>query len=490
MSNLFAGFRVKELALPNKERKPGIDVRVLREAPVRRPKAIAKSIVKGMYNVRKAELDPAMVSRIKKDMTLAPKASSMGQTRMPYILWAEKGAYLQVPRFYGIKVLGMPWESRLTDGEPMASIPLNTAPRGYQEGAIRAVGNVFSPTGEPGSGALLEAGCGLGKTFCAIEIARRHGRRTAVVVHKGDLQDQFVERVRQYCPTATVGVVRRDTIETENDFVVFMAQSIVAGKYGPEVFAPFGLVIIDECHHWVAATLSTTLSKFPARCVLGLTATPDRKDGLGYALPYFFGPTAVKMSRTGEIVHVRIVPVRRGKAREVIGRNGRPILATTVTMMCEDEARNKRIVEDVVALRKAGRHIIVMGERRKHLVLLQGLLREALDCPVGLYVGETTKKGIARREAEKDSPVLLATTRMAEEGMDVPRLDCLMLVTPKSNITQAVGRIQRRHKDKTEAPLIVDYYDTYCGGAMHGMMRARRRFYESNKYKLLGAVCE
>ena len=187
-------------------------------------------------------------------------------------------------------------------------------------------------------------------------------------------------------------------------------------------------LIVDECHHWVAETLSKTLSKFPARCVLGLTATPERRDGCGFALPYFFGPTTVRMKRIGQSVQVKVIKIPCGKAKEIFGRNGKPILPRTITMMTEDEQRNERIVSTVLALRNEGRYVIVLGERRKHLGVLR---RFSKSSPVGLYVGETSKKRIAVREAEK-TPHPVGHCPHVEEGLDIARLDTLVLITPKA----------------------------------------------------------
>ncbi len=492
----FIGFKLKEASRKRKgtmgdtfpgllcqKKELSIDAVVLRTKPFGKDKGAKGTVVKGMYNVRKSQVTGEQMEKFRLELTLAPKESSVGGKRTPYRLYSETPTWFRLPRFYGISRLGLPNKSLLTDGEPMAqNIAANTAPRPYQTMPIAAIVGIFQKEG-PGCGALLEADCGTGKTFQGIEIARRLGRRTAVVVNKGDLQAQFVDRIRQYCPQATVGIVRRDQIDTDRDFVIFMAQSI--GRYPSEVFQSFGLLIVDECHHWVAETLSKTLAKFPARCVLGLTATPERRDGCGYALPYFFGPTTVRMKRVGQCVQVKIIKISCGKAVEIYGRHGKPILPTTITMMTEDDARNERIVETVLNLRADGRYIIVLGERRKHLTMLRDVLKDRAPCPVGLYVGETSKKRIAVRDAEKDSPILLATVRMAEEGLDIARLDCLVLITPKSSITQAVGRILRSHPEKKLPPLVVDFYDTYAGGAIHGMARARRRYYEANKFSIL-----
>lgn len=477
-----------------KQSTPSMTVTILRTRPVRKRKTLFDhnqilrgSVVKGMYNIRKDNMSEAVLSVCKEETTVQPKKSSASMVqRSPYPLWSESKTFLRVPRFFGILKFGPPEKCLLTDGDPMVAMASTVTPRPYQVEPIDALCSIFRPGGGAGAGAFLEADCGTGKTYLGIEVAARHGRKTAILVHKGDLAEQFKERVSQYYPSAKVGIVQRDRVEIDGcDFVIFMAQSIVSGRYDEDadrIFGRFGCVIVDECHHWVAETLSKTLCRFSARCLLGLSATPDRKDGLGFALQYFFGSTAVQIKRRDQRVNVRIEKITSGRAFEVIGRTGRPILATTVTMMTNDEERNARIVEIVLRERKNGHVVIVMGDRRKHLVNLQLLLQGKTDEEVGLYVGETTKRGIARRNAGKQSPILLCTTRMAEEGLDIPTLSCLVMVTPKSNITQCVGRIQRTDPRKTIVPLVVDLYDTYCGGAVHGMARARQRFYEANGF--------
>ena len=296
---------------------------------------------------------------------------------------------------------------------------------------------------------------------------------------------------REFYERSPCGTVRGTHVDVEDkDFVIFMAQSIVTGRYDRTVFESFGLVIIDEAHHWAAPTLSKTMGYFPARCLLALTATPDRKDGLGYVLSWYFGGTVALVKRKAQTgVTVQVIRLTSGRAKEVRLRNGKTCLPRTISMMIKDEARNKIIAQRVWKMRQEDdRQIIVLSDRRKHLETLRTVLHDmgAPEDQIGMFTGETTKKGVARREAERTRPILLATVRMAEEGFDEPRLDTLVFATPKSNITQCVGRIQRSHPEKKN-PLIVDYYDTYCGGSIHGMARARKRFYEDCKFKLVHA---
>jgi len=466
----------------------GITTTVRRSKPHAYTTTRAGAVVRGMYNVRVASLSPEQISMIEAKLTVKPRVNPTFATGKAtrYPLFFRSNTWLSLPRFYGMSTLGAPEESRLTDGEPLRA-SLTMDPRDYQIKVLESLQSIFSVPHSPGAGAILEADCGTGKTAMAIAASCRHGRRTAIVVHKSDLQQQWVERLEAFTEGGSVGTVRGDKIDADHDFVIFMAQSVVTGRYPKELFESFGMLIVDEAHHWAAPTLSKTMAYFPSRCLLALTATPDRKDGLGFVLPWYFGTTVALVKRQAQSgVTVEIVRRASGRAKEIRLRNGNPCLSRTISMMVADEERNQYIVSRILELRQQGRYIIVLSVRRKRLATLREMLEAQLENPeeVGTFAGETTKGGVARRESERKRPVLLATVRMAEEGFDEARLDTLIFATPKSNIQQCVGRIQRSHPEKQE-PLIVDIFDSYAGGAMHGMHRARKKFYESCKFNIL-----
>jgi superfamily II DNA or RNA helicase len=270
------------------------------------------------------------------------------------------------------------------------------------------------------------------------------------------------------------------------DIVLVMNQSVCQGKYPPATFDSVGLLIVDECHHLAARYFQTSMRYFSADARLGLTATANRADGLGFALHYFLGPTVYRIRRGGPEVgsgstKVRVVRYRGGTRKEIRTR-GRPDFTRMVTRQVQDDERNAAIAQIVDALLREGRRVIVMSARRNHLESLRELIGEDRSC---LYMGETSKKRKrARDEAAKTSPCLLSTYSMGEEGLDIPALDTLVMVTPKSSlacIQQAVGRILREHPGK-KSPLVVDFQDTYS--VFHGMARKRRGWYESRKFRV------
>ena len=494
----FSGFSIKqrgtkEVGKSNHE----VLVKIMRTRPVGAKRSLlvqsqsVHSVMKGMYNVLKSSIDAGALEQIRKKLTVTPHASGPGPAPASYPVYRETKSWLCVPRYFGLETFGPPTQDQMVEGLPIRiALHEGMVPRPYQTQVLDVLVSVLGKK-HVGNGAFLEAQCGLGKTNMAIFLMVRLQVKTAVLVHKGDLMDQWKERIEQ-CTNARVGIVRGPKVDTEGkDIVLFMAQSVYCGNYDPAMFAEFGLVVVDESHHWAAQTLSKTVPHFPSRRVLAVTATPDRKDKLEKVLYWYFGTTVARLrSNTMNLpedkkVQVRVVslPTHDGCASRV------PILTRAVTQICEDQLRNKMIARMVRDFRAQDRYVMVMSERRNHLLELQRVLRdeEGLgEDHVGLYVGESTKSGVEKREKNKKLPVILASNRMAKEGMDVKRLDTLILSTPQSDIRQAVGRIQRDCPGKKQ-PLVIDLYDVYCAGIVHGMHRKRQSFYKELGFSISNA---
>lgn len=158
------------------------------------------------------------------------------------------------------------------------------------------------------------------------------------------------------------------------------------------------------------------------------------------------------------------------------------------TRLVEDDRRNERLAAVVRALLAAGRRVIVMSSRRKHLGRLLDLVGPG-DC--ALYVGETSKRRKrARDEASKTARCLLATYNMGEEGLDIPALDALVLATPKSSLTcveQCVGRILRVCPGKRD-PVVVDFHEYFS--LFVSMFRKRDAYYARRGYARTRTTCD
>ena len=211
---------------------------------------------------------------IKKELTVRPIVNNeFGFPPPPFKVFKPAKTGLCVPRFYGLEKFGNP----VTDKRPepaKVTIPFNGKLRDetHQNEALqKAV--------EAGHG-VLSLPCGYGKTTVALAIASKLGLRTMIIVHKEFLANQWRERIQQFCPGATIGIVQQDTIQVDCDFVIAMLQSLSMKTYDFEQFEKIGTVFVDEAHHICAKVFSQSLFKMCPRHIFGLSATPDRKDGL------------------------------------------------------------------------------------------------------------------------------------------------------------------------------------------------------------------
>jgi len=261
------------------------------------------------------------------NLTVTPRANEAGgRPPCPVQTASVRAGWLHIPRFKGIQLLGSsPLDDRRCLGERMnASLVfagvLRDAPP--QRAATSAVVTALRDTG----GAMLVLPCGFGKTVCGLWVVSTLARRALVLVHTGALADQWMQRVSSFLPGARVGRIQQDVVDVEGcDVVIGMIQSLVRREYDRSLLASFGTVVVDEAHHIAAPWFTKALRKLPARYVLGLSATPDRKDGLGHILPWLLGDIAFRASRPDECVNVRSVDyVDPPNQVELRDRRGKP----------------------------------------------------------------------------------------------------------------------------------------------------------------------
>ena len=305
------------------------------------------------------------------------------------------------------------------------------------------------------------------------------GPGTLVLVHKAFLVEQWRERVQQFLPDASVGMIKQDVADGKSDVVIGMVQSLSKRNYPADLLSNFGTVVVDEAHHMSAPVFNAALSKLPAKHVLGLSATPERKDGLTPLLYHSMGPICFRAERPPEYAKVSVAYARMFGANHLQGRPRR--ISLMLNAMAKDQTRNDLLASHVARHVCGGRFAIVLTDRLLQLDLLKEMLlkKGVKKDDVGYYVGATSAQD---RATNSQKPCILSTYCMAKEGLDIPRLDTLVLATPKSDVVQAVGRIQRFHCQKS-TPLILDVVDPFS------MFRAchwkRQRLYKS-----LGFECQ
>ena len=309
-------------------------------------------------------------------------------------------------------------------------------------------------------------------TALALYVASVMKVKTLVVVHKQFLTDQWENRIETFVPFAKIGRLQRDMEDVHDcDIVVGMLQSIAMREYDEDLLQDFGLVIFDEVHVVPAPVFSRALLRLCAPYMLGLSATPVRKDGLSKVINWFLGPIFYEHSLSGKSdVTVEIVKCRLGRTLPMN-------IVAAINILCNMKHRNTLILKKAQYLVSLGHKVMIISERRSHCEALRNELA-SVDIDGGLCYG-----GINNFELEisKEKAVLLGTYSYVKEGFDLPTLDAMILATPRSDVVQACGRILRFQTSLS--PTIIDIVDEWIIG--RAQSNKRRVYYEKSGFTLL-----
>ena len=412
------------------------------------------------------------LTEIKKELTVRPIVNAdFGVAPPPFKVFRKAKSGLCVPRFYAEEKFGK--ETKDTRPEPSK---INVTFKGkvrdetHQNEALRKAI-------EAGHG-ILSLPCGFGKTTVSLAIACKLGLRTMIVVHKEFLANQWKERIQQFCPGATIGIVQQNKKEVHCDFVIAMLQSLSLKEYSFEDFDSIGTLIVDEAHHICAKVFSQSLFKLCPKHVYGLSATPNRKDGLTKVLHWFMGPTFFSVERENQH-QVDVFPLeftcQRFRDPPPCTRYGKLSLATMITELTEMPDRNALIMSTIRDATRSTRQVLVLSDRRFHCEYLHQRFKDRS----GLYMGGMKEADLAESSKKQ---IIFATFSQAHEGLDIPSLDTVILATPKSDIVQSIGRIMRETNGKKNNPRIYDILDQWS--VFFAMYNKRLKVYRQGGFKI------
>lgn len=300
-------------------------------------------------------------------------------------------------------------------------------------------------------------------------------------MHKTCLAEQWRERIEAFLEGASVGKLQGQTVDVEGrNVVIAMIQSVCLKDYPPEVLQDFGLLIVDEAHHEAAAGFSQAMLKVNCPYVLGLTATPERRDGMNFVNEYFLGEIFFRLQRDSSS-DVKVSFVRYDcpayKLPAPTTKQGKLNLAAFITSLSEDDDRNQLLASLIKQYAGQGRKLLVLSDRRVHCEQLRKMCE--VDATCGLYLGSMKQEQLKQAE---DCQVLLSTYAMTSEGFDLSALDTLILATPRSDVNQACGRILRMTPGKKHNPVIIDVTDN--SGVFYAQSQKRKSFYRSQGFSI------
>lgn len=336
---------------------------------------------------------------------------------------------------------------------------------------------------------VLVAPPGAGKTVMACWLIAARRRATLVLVHRAPLLDQWVSRLASFLgvESSSIGVIGAGRRARTGAIDVAMIQTLVRGDVVDPMVGEYAHVVVDECHHVPAVSFERVMNSVRGRYVLGLTATPKRRDGLHPILMMQVGPVCAVV---GAQLESRAELVRELVVRETSFRTISPDgvrMQDLQRELAHDESRNRQIVDDVLEALEEGRSPIVLVERRDHVDLLTEEIRRGARHVVVLRGGTARARKAANDELAAIAPdaerVLVATGRFIGEGFDDPRLDTLLLVAPvawKGTLIQYAGRLQRELPRKRSLR-VVDYVDRDVP-VLARMFQRRKRAWKSLGY--------
>ena len=399
-------------------------------------------------------------------IVIADKGPYYSNDVQPFPVYEDRyDGTVAVPRFWGEKNFGRTQElfgyiqkaNRLVfKGEMRPGV--------QQEAAEKTIEQL-----QTCGGGILSACTGMGKTAIALYVACIMKVKTLVVVHKQFLTDQWEDRIETFVPFAKIGRLQRDMEDVHDcDIVVGMLQSIAMREYDEDLLQDFGLVIFDEVHVVPAPVFSKALLRLCAPYMLGLSATPVRRDGLSKVINWFLGPIFYEHSLSGKSeVTVQVVRVRLSRTLPMN-------IVAAINILCNMEHRNTLIVSKAQHLVLLGYKVMVITERRSHCEVLQNELKK-VNIDGGLCYG-----GINNFELErsKEKAVLLGTYSYVKEGFDLPTLDAMILATPRSDVIQACGRVLRFQTRLS--PIIIDIVDEYFIG--RAQFNKRKIYYDRSGF--------
>jgi superfamily II DNA or RNA helicase len=454
--------------------------------PSRKPKHISiketipkeiKGVLSQRLYVEKAALPSPLINQIKRLAAFQnPEFYKKQNLRLSTALTArviscaeDHDKYIGLPRgcLDDLRILLQENESHLEledlryAGEPIETTFLGELTDAQQHAAQAIVAH---------DNGVIVAPPGFGKTVLGTYLISKRKCSTLILVHRQPLLEQWRSQISIFLDhdIKSIGQIGGGKRKPTGQIDVAMIQSLSRKDSVDDIVAEYGHVIIDECHHLPAVSFERTLSEVKARYVVGLTATPQRRDGHQPIIHMQIGPVRFKADPRSKLTQ------RPFDHRLVVRQTNFDLPAQATDMRIQelygllvgDQERNEQIVDDVLMAMEEGRSPILLTERKEHLEQLHNRLERFVRHVVMLRGGRPAKE---RRKIEDqlasipvdEERLLLATGRYIGEGFDDARLDTLFLALPvswKGTLVQYVGRLHRLHPGKHEVR-VVDYVD-------------------------------
>lgn len=405
-----------------------------------------KAYYREMLYLPKKQLHKAAVPLIKRSLTMETKDGKF------VVGYKETDDHLAVPRHY-LASMGSSVSSVLRDG--VSAADFRSRGRGYTYPMYGGVELTYTQIMarqalHTAGGGILHLACGKGKTYTALAYLATLKTHALVVVHNNTLVDQWLEQIERFFGEG-VGAALRPVKGCEKTEVLAITVTTVQTLLSTRTEAwrvkhkdTFGLVVYDECHHYAAPAFNRILGFFTSRYRLGLTATPARADGTEKLYQYHLGSVVYTDTEHPLTPRAYLHEVTHTKA---YGATYQEIISEVI----EDEKRNMEIVTKAVERAEHGKDVLILSPRVSHVEWIGSWLRahyakQPKDKRKNIGVLHGGIKGFDRTGCLQLSNIIVATNTIAAEGLDVPRMSCLIVTVPvraRGMTRQMAGRVSR-----------------------------------------------
>lgn len=437
------------------------------------------------YAITKSWLTSLQTNELRSELTVSPKTSDRYQkTHFP--IYYESKTRFYVPRHWGKKKFGEPEANIVPEGlalPPTVTFRASFPPHDFQEEIIRT----FLDKGANG---LICVPCGYGKTYMALNIAVRLRKRFLIIVDKEFLMNQWKSEIENFTEGVRVGILQGHTVQMDADkydVTICMIQTICRREFPDGFFDQYGLTIFDECHHLGASYFSRALRTIQTAYMLGLSATPDREDGLSCVFEYHLGEAVYKNTKRApdqEAVVKAIWFDSEDPAYYEVPVNwkGETVTATLLNQVAACEPRNQRVFQTICEYAAdPNRFLLILSDRIAQLEWFEKALK-ATPYVHGYYIGGMKQSLLDQNAAT--CQILLATYQMASEAFSVKKLNTVFLATPRKHVEQSTGRIFRqRVEERAVAPHIIDIIDSH--DCHKRRWYVRQKFYKECQYTIV-----
>ena len=332
---------------------------------------------------------------------------------------------------------------------------------------------------------VLAAPTGSGKTVIALHMIAQRQQPSLIVVHTKELAFQWMDRITAFLgiPSEEIGFIGSGKMMIGEKITVAMVQSLY--KCAPDVSRRIGYMIVDECHRCPSRTFTDAVTEFHAKYMLGLTATPFRRDELSQLIFWHLGDQHYQIQKESLIRQGHILSAEVVFRETDFKAHFDPVnqYSKMLSELAGDKERNLLIASDIAnEIKYLNGTCLVLSDRKAHCENIAAILRYRFKIEATVLTGDMPirkRKDVLEQLNNGEIKILIATGQLIGEGFDCKELSTLFLATPikfSGRLLQYIGRVMRTAPGKKKAK-IIDYIDVNVD-VLNAAAKSRQRIYD------------